>query len=102
MTDWLRGARIAGLAALVGLTGCHPLQKLREVGGSCHDVQPYTKAGSAPPLKIPPGFDVPDNANALHIPELNATPTLPPRGKTDPCLDEPPPFKVAKPNPPAA
>jgi uncharacterized lipoprotein len=96
-----RVARIAALAALAGLSGCNPLQKLREVGGSCHDVQPYMKAGSIAPLKIPPGLDVPDTTNALHIPALTV-PAPPPRGKTDPCLDEPPPFKVAKPAPPQA
>jgi uncharacterized lipoprotein len=96
-----RVARIAAVAALAGLAGCHPLQKLRDVGGSCHDVKPYMKAGSVAPLKIPPGLDVPDTANALHIPPLT-TPAPPPRGKTEPCLDEPPPFKVAKPTPPQA
>ena len=57
-----RLALIGIVAALVGLAGCHPLQHLRNIGGSCHDVKPYMKAGSIAPLKIPPGLDSPDTA----------------------------------------
>jgi uncharacterized lipoprotein len=96
-----RVAQIGFLVALTGLAGCHPLQRLRDAGGSCHDVKPYMKAGSVASLKIPPGLDTPDSTNALHIPVLN-TPAMPPRKKTDPCLDEPPPFKIPKPAPPQA
>src|ERR1700755_3146302 len=96
-----RFALLGVVVALVGLAGCHPLQKLRNVGGSCHDTKPYMKAGTIAPLKIPPGYDTPDQANALHIPALN-TPEPPPRKKTDPCLDEPPPFNVPKQAPPQA
>lgn len=88
------------LAALLGLTGCHPLRHLRG-GGACHDAKPYMKADSIAPLKIPVGLDAPDTANALHIPALN-TPPPPPRKRTDPCLDEPPPFNVPKQAPPQA
>jgi uncharacterized lipoprotein len=93
-----RVALIGVLAALTGLAGCHPLQRL---SGSCHDAKPYMKAGSIAPLKIPPGLDPPDTATALHIPALTA-PELPARKKTDPCLDEPPPFKIPKQAPPQA
>ena len=94
-----RFAQIGVVAALlVGLAGC---QHLRNIGGSCHDVKPYMKAGSIAPLKIPAGLDAPDTASALRIPALN-TPAPPPRKKTDPCLDEPPPFNVPKQAPPQA
>ena len=91
-----RVALLGALVALSGLTGC---RVFRNIGGSCHDVQPYEKAGSVASLKIPAGLDAPDNANALHIPALN-TPSPPPRKRADPCLDEPPPFKVPKQAPP--
>ena len=84
--------------ASMGLAGC---KHLRTFGGSCHDTRPYMKAQSVAPLKIPAGMDNPDTANALHIPALN-TPAAPPRKKTDPCLDEPPPFNVPKAAPPQA
>jgi uncharacterized lipoprotein len=93
-----RFALIGVAAALMGLAGCHPLQRLR---GSCHENKPYMKATSIAPLKIPPGLDTPDTTNALKIPALN-TPEPPPRRKTDPCLDEPPPFNVPKQAPPQA
>lgn len=93
-----RFAQIGVVAALLGLAGC---QHLRNIGGSCHDVKPYMKAGSIAPLKIPPGLDAPDTASALRIPALN-TPAPPLRKKTDPCLDEPPPFNVPKQAPPQA
>lgn len=96
-----RFALIAVAAALVGLAGCHPLKGLRNVGGSCHDPKPYMKAQTTPPLKIPAGLDSPDTANALQVPALD-TPVPPPRKKTDPCLDEPPPFNVPKQAPPQA
>ena len=96
-----RRESIVILAALVGLVGCHPLQRLRTAGGSCNEIKPYMKATSIAPLKIPPGLDTPETTNALKIPALN-TPVPPPRKKTDPCLDEPPPFNVPKQAPPQA
>jgi len=45
---------------------------------------------------VPPGLDAPDTTNALRLPVLNE-PAPPPRGAKQPCLDEPPPFKVPQP-----
>jgi hypothetical protein len=56
-------------------------------------------AKSVPPLKIPQGLDAPDTASALKLPTLNEP--LAPRSKKDPCLDEPPSFKLSKPAPQA-
>jgi hypothetical protein len=97
----LRIALIGFLAALVGITGCHPLRTLRNVGGSCHDTKPYMKAQSVASLQIPAGLDAPDTSNALHIPALKE-PAPPPRAAKDPCLDEPPPFNTPKQAPPQA
>jgi uncharacterized lipoprotein len=94
-----RIALIAIMAALMSLTGC---KHMRSMGGSCHSPKlPYLHAQSVPPLKIPAGVDKPESTNALKIPALN-TPAPPPRKKTDPCLDEPPPFNVPKQAPPQA
>lgn len=85
------------LAMVVLLTGCH-------LGGgarACHKKQPYMAATSVAPLKIPPGLDLPDTTNALHIPELKE-PVPPPRKGKDPCLDEPPSYKIVKPAAPQA
>ena len=92
-----------GLILAVSLTvaGCHPFRAFRSSENSCHRKQSYMTASSVPPLKIPPGLDVPDTTNALHIPDLKE-PAPPPRKGKDPCLDEPPPFKVAKPVTPQA
>ena len=86
-----------GLVAtvLLALAGCHPIRALRSTN-ACHNPKPYMTAQSAAPLKIPPGYDVPDTTNALHIPELKE-PAPPARKGKDPCLDEPPPFRVVKP-----
>ena len=86
------------LAVSLPLAGC---QALKSRANSCHNKQPYMVAAGVPPLKIPPGLDVPDTTNALHIPELKE-PAPPPRKGKDPCLDEPPPYKVAKPATPQA
>jgi uncharacterized lipoprotein len=89
------------LAVSVAVAGCHPLRAFKSRANSCHTKQPYMSAQSIPPLKIPPGLDQPDTTNALHIPDLKE-PAPPRRSGHDPCLDEPPPFKVAKPATPQA
>ena len=90
------------LAVCVALSGClHPIRALKAREYSCHRKQPYMASTSVAPLKIPSGLDQPDTTNALHIPDLKE-PAPPLRGGHDPCLDEPPPFKVAKPSPPQA
>lgn len=73
--------------------GCHPF---RHFTNSCHKQQPYMQAGSIPPLRIPAGLDAPDTTSALRLPALNE-PAPPPRKGLEPCLDEPPPYKVVKP-----
>jgi uncharacterized lipoprotein len=83
--------------ALLALGGCHALRSV----GSCHKPQPYVNARSVAPLKVPPGLDAPDTANALRLPMLNE-PAPPARSGRAPCLDEPPPFKVTKPVTPQA
>jgi uncharacterized lipoprotein len=83
---------LAGVFTLLG--GCKALHG----GNSCHKTQPYMAATSVPPLKIPEGLDAPDTAGSLKLPALNE-PAPPRRGPRDPCLDEPPPFKVPKPSP---
>jgi uncharacterized lipoprotein len=76
------------------MCGCHALRNAS--AKACHNEQPYQKAKTVPPLKIPPGMDAPDTTNALRLPTLNEPPPTPRKGK-QPCLDEPPPFKVTQP-----
>ena len=80
---------------LLTVAGCHPF---RHFTYACHKKQPYMQASSIPALTIPAGLDAPDTTNALHLPQLNE-PEPPPRKGQEPCLDEPPPFKVPKPAP---
>lgn len=79
------------LTALCGglllLGGCKGLV------GNCHKPQAYSSAQSLPPLHIPVGLDGPDTRAAVRIPELNEPAA--PRGKNDPCLEEPPRFDTA-------
>lgn len=85
------------LVVTLALGGCKVLRS----ASSCHRTQPYMASSSVAPLKIPAGLDVPDTTNALHIPDLKE-PAPPPRKGKDPCLDEPPAFKVNKPAAPQA
>ena len=89
---------VRGVALLLLLlplmSGCHVFRSAS--AKACHGAQPYQKAQSVPPLKIPPGMDAPDTTHALRLPTLNEPPQPPRKGK-DPCLDEPPPFKVTHP-----
>ena len=72
--------------------GCHPF---RHYTYACHKKQPYMQASSIPSLNVPSGMDAPDTTNALHLPQLNE-PAPPARKGQEPCLDEPPAFKVPK------
>ncbi|HKD54807.1 MAG TPA: hypothetical protein VKB72_11395 [Steroidobacteraceae bacterium] len=76
------------VALLATLSGCHALRSK-----SCNGKQPYMQAKSVPPLVVPSGLDTPDTTNALRLPALNEPPP-PPRHGDQPCLDEPPSFKV--------
>ena len=82
------------LLLLPFVSGCHFFRSA--TNKACHGKQAYQQAKSVPPLKIPSGMDAPDTANALHMPVLNE-PAPPPRKGREPCLDEPPPFKVKQP-----
>jgi uncharacterized lipoprotein len=85
---------ILGLAPLLlALSACH-LSRVK----SCHGPQAYMSAKSVAPLKIPAGLDAPETSNALRIPALNV-PAPPARKGRDPCLDQPPSFKVRQPAP---
>jgi uncharacterized lipoprotein len=54
----------------------------------------YAGAQEMPPLQAPPGLDPPNTRNALKVPPLDTPERV--RGKDEPCLDMPPPFKTAK------
>ena len=86
------------LALALTLPGC---KVFRSASASCHKKQAYMAASSVPQLKIPPGLDAPDTTNALRIPDLKE-PAPPPRKGKQPCLDEPPQYKVVKPVTPQA
>ena len=83
-------------AALLALGGCKTIHHMTH-GDSCNKPQPYMRAASIPPLRIPEGMDAPDTSHALDVPKLDA-PEPPPRGRNDPCLDAPPSFDVPQPN----
>jgi uncharacterized lipoprotein len=74
---------------LLALGACHSMRGFN----SCHARQAYMNEKTLPPLKIPPGLDTPDTTRALRLPALNE-PAPPARKGRDPCLDEPPSFKV--------
>jgi len=84
-------------AALTLLSGCGAIRSVT----SCPHDEPYTKSASVAPLRTPAGLDAPDTSQALKLPALNE-PAPPPRGRKDPCLDQPPSYKVAKPPAPQA
>ena len=84
---------VAGVALLLG--GC----KSWRGGNSCNKHQSYQNATSVAPLTIPAGLNALDTTTALKLPPLKE-PQPPKRTTKDPCLDAPPPYKVAKPPPP--
>jgi uncharacterized lipoprotein len=84
---------------LAMLSACHSWRSV--TSKSCHGGADYMKSKSVPPLIVPPGLDAPDTTNALRLPTLNEPPPPPRHGK-DPCLDEPPPYKVQQAKAPQA
>ncbi len=86
-------------AVLPVLSGCHALRAV--TAESCHKPQPYMKARSVPPLKIPSGLDAPNTSNALVVPPLKGPAPPLPTAK-DPCLVSPPKYAVAARPPPKA
>ena len=80
---------VASVLVLALLPGC----KTR--GQTCkQDNKDYVGARELPPLKAPPDLEAPDTRNALKVPPLNTPERV--RGKTEPCLDIPPPFATPK------
>ncbi len=77
------------VGAAVALAGCHHAIPRAFKSKDCNKPQPYDRAQSIAPLRVPPGIDPPDTHSALHIPDYNE-PAPPPRKLTGPCLDEPP------------
>ncbi len=88
------GRVVLVLALLLAVSGCSWMRAMRNK--SCHETQPYQKAVSVPPLTIPSGLEGPDMTNALRLPQLKE-PAPPARLGKQPCLDEPPPYKVPQP-----
>jgi uncharacterized lipoprotein len=85
-------ARKAGAVALVAVL---------LLQGSCSMVRRVTRSGKCrepavpaavenPALRVPAGMDLPDTRNAVRVPVL--TEPEKPRGKTDPCLSQPPSY----------
>jgi uncharacterized lipoprotein len=71
--------------ALSALPGC------KSRGTTCkQDNKDYVGAREMPPLKAPPELNAPDTRNALKVPPLDTPERV--RGKSEPCLDIPPPF----------
>lgn len=89
-----RAAVLCMMSVLVLLSGCRSWFH----SNTCNKPQAYQGATSVPPLKVPAGLDAVDTTTALKLPPLNE-PAPPVRTVKDPCLDSPPPFKVAKPAP---
>ena len=95
----MRAGRTLGFGLLLLLllpliSSCHAFRSAS--ARACHGPQQYQKAQTVPPLKIPAGLDAPDTSSALRLPALNE-PAPPARKGSQPCLDEPPPFKVTQP-----
>jgi uncharacterized lipoprotein len=88
------------LAVVCATSGCNPFRK-KNADLVCKGPEGYSQATTVPSLQIPPGLESPDTRNALRVPDLN-TPEPPRRKQSEGCLDEPPPYVVAKPKEPEA
>ncbi len=102
LIGWKRVLCVGLLVGVVGVTsGCNPFRRASAKDSTCKGSEAYSKAQSIPTLVIPPGLESPDTRTALRVPDLS-TPEPPARTHGQGCLDEPPPFTVAKPKEPQA
>jgi uncharacterized lipoprotein len=96
--------RLLAAGLLVGVVcataGCNPFRR-SAANETCKVGEAYAQAQTVPSLRIPAGLESPDTRAALRVPDLS-TPEPPPRTKAQGCLDEPPPYVVAKPKEPEA
>ena len=94
MISTIRCVALVAVAAVAGGCGLLP-----DAYSSCSKPQPYQAAAETAPLKVPAGSDLPDTRNALKIPAV----TAPERPKdTTSCIDHPPSYGAARPQPAAA
>jgi uncharacterized lipoprotein len=89
------------LLAVLATSGCNPFRRNSAAPELCKAPEGYAEAAEAPTLRVPTGLQAPDTRNALRIPDLT-TPPPPARTKEQGCLDQPPPYTVAKPAEPEA
>ena len=89
------------LLAVLVTAGCNPFRRHSARNELCKEPEGYAQSVEAKTLTIPAGLESPDTRSALRIPDLT-TPQPPPRTKDQGCLDEPPPYTVAKPKEPGA
>jgi len=85
-------------AAVLLLAGCSWLPWHRHKHVGCTQKPFAGNTAVMPPLKVPDGLSAPDTRTAVKIPELTDAEQV--RAKTDPCLDEPPPFGTVQSRPP--
>jgi uncharacterized lipoprotein len=88
------------LGVALATSGCNPFRR-NSANLVCKGPEGYADAQTLPSLQIPAGLESPDTRNALRIPDLS-TPEPPPRKRSQGCLDEPPPYIIAKPKEPEA
>ena len=97
----MKAITVALLLGVVCTTsGCNPFRRSK-ADLVCKGPEGYANAHSVPPLQIPAGLESPDTRSALKVPDLN-TPEPPTRKRSEGCLDEPPPYVIAKPKEPEA
>ena len=91
------GALLTCLSAVLLLSGCSLFHRHR-TGAGCQE-RPFSgNAENLAPLKAPPGLDAPDTHEQIKIPQLNEPEQV--RSRTASCLDQPPRYVSAPPQPP--
>ena len=89
------GVCVVCACASLALSGCSLVR--HRAGTGCREAPFNANTANRPPLVVPPGLSAPDTKSGIKIPELNAPERL--RGKTEPCLAEPPSYGNEPPRP---
>lgn len=80
-------ALLLGLAVALVMAGCG-----RRFAARCEDPTVYSGSQEIPPVRVPGDLSVPDERDALRIPQSGQLGSAQPAASRGPCLESPPDF----------
>ncbi len=86
-------ALLLGLAVALVMAGCG-----RRFAARCEDPAVYSGSQEIPPVRVPGDLSIPDETDALRIPQSGQLGSAQPAVSRGPCLESPPDFLLNAPD----